>query len=115
MATDLELRQGGETFSLLDAANLPDTPTFPKPGIFALGGLAAGLGIGLVFIAFLEYRDTALRSERDVWAFTELPTLAVIAWSGEMMERDKKLGRLKRLFGRKGPDNLIADAPGSHV
>ena len=38
-----------------------------------------GLGLGVLLIAFLEYRDKSLRTERDVWAFTKLPTLATIA------------------------------------
>jgi hypothetical protein len=29
--------------------------------------------------AVLEYRDTSLRNERDIWAFTKLPTLAIIS------------------------------------
>jgi uncharacterized protein involved in exopolysaccharide biosynthesis len=65
-ATDLEHRQEGETFTVLDQANIPDVPTSPKPIVFAGGGLAAGLGLGLLIVALLEYRDTALRSERDV-------------------------------------------------
>jgi len=44
----------------------------------------------LLIVALLEYRDTALRSERDVWAFTQLPTLAVIAWSASMQEPDSE-------------------------
>jgi uncharacterized protein involved in exopolysaccharide biosynthesis len=113
MATDLEHRQQGETFSLLDAANLPDAPNWPKQSIFAMGGLAGGLALGLLIVALLEYRDTALRSERDVWAFTQLPTLAVIAWSGGMISNDYgKQTRLKRLFSRKAPKKLLADAPG---
>ena len=113
MATDLEHRQEGETFSVLDAANLPDAPTFPKLSVFGAGGLATGVGLGMLIVALLEYRDTALRTERDVWAFTQLPTLAVIAWSAGM-DDDKpgRLARLKRLFSRKTPKNLVADAPG---
>jgi polysaccharide chain length determinant protein (PEP-CTERM system associated) len=104
MATDLEHRQEGETFSLLDEANLPDSPTYPKRRVFASGGLGAGLILGLLLTALLEYRDTALRSERDVWAFTKLPTLAVIAWSGDVADRKPgKFARLKRLFRRKPP------------
>lgn len=79
MATDLERRQEGENFKIMDDANLPDAPTFPKRGMFAAGGLALGLGLGVLLIAFLEYRDKSLRTERDVWTFTKLPTLATIA------------------------------------
>jgi polysaccharide chain length determinant protein (PEP-CTERM system associated) len=79
MATDLERRQEGEQFRVMDDANLPDAPTFPKRGMFAGGGFVLGLGLGLLVIAFLEYKDKSLRSERDVWTFTKLPTLATIA------------------------------------
>jgi hypothetical protein len=67
----------------------------------------------LLIVALLEYRDTALRTERDVWAFTQLPTLAVIAWSARMQEaKPGILARLKRPFSRKTPKKLVADAPG---
>jgi polysaccharide chain length determinant protein (PEP-CTERM system associated) len=102
MAADLEHRQEGETFRVLDEANLPDGPTFPKRSVFAMGGFALGLGLGLLLVALLEYRDTALRSERDIWVFTQLPTLAVIAWSGEVAAATPpKPSRLKRIFSRK--------------
>jgi polysaccharide chain length determinant protein (PEP-CTERM system associated) len=79
MATALEQRQQGEQFTIMDGANLPDSPTFPKPAFFAGGGFALGLMLGLLIAAFLEYRDTSLRNERDIWAFTKLPTLAIIS------------------------------------
>ena len=79
MATALERRQQGEQFSVMDAANLPDAPTFPDRRIFTGGGLVAGLAFGLLIVALLEYRDTSLRNERDIWAFTKLPTLAMIS------------------------------------
>ena len=81
MATALELQQQGEQFRIMDEANLPDQPTFPNRTKFALGGLAAGIALGILVVAFLEYRDKSLRSERDVWAFTKLPTLGIIALS----------------------------------
>ena len=81
MATELENQQQGEQLRLMDDANLPDAPTFPKRSVFALGGLAAGLALGVLLAAYLEYRDKSLRSERDVWAFTKLPTLGIIALS----------------------------------
>jgi len=112
-ATDLQNRQEGETFSLLDPANLPDNPTYPKRRVFASGGLGAGLALGLLFSALLEYRNTALRTERDVWAFTKLPTLAMIAWSGDVAEgKPGRLAWLKRPFSRKPTKDAITDTTG---
>jgi polysaccharide chain length determinant protein (PEP-CTERM system associated) len=100
MATDLERRQQGEQFRVMDEPNLPDGPTFPKPGIFIGGGLFAGLVLGFILVAWREYSDTALRSERDVWAFTKLPTLGVISFTGDLDELKPK----RKLFGRTKPD-----------
>src|SRR6202043_4156839 len=65
MATDLEHHQEGEQFRVLDPANLPDKPSFPNRPLFALGGLAGGLGLGLAIAFALEMKDTSMRSERD--------------------------------------------------
>src|SRR6185312_14528553 len=55
MATALQNRQQGEGFSVLDGASLPADPTFPKVSVFAFGGLAGGLALGVLLIALLEY------------------------------------------------------------
>ena len=78
MATSLERRQQGEQFSVIDAASLPDSPSFPKRGYFAGGGFALGLLLGAVIAALLEYRNTAIRTEDDIYAFLRLNTLGVI-------------------------------------
>ena len=44
--------------------------------------------------------DTAVRSERDIWAFTQLPTLGVIGFNGQQEPVTTK----RRWFGRKSPD-----------
>lgn len=79
MAYALENQQQGEQLRLVDEANLPDEPTSPKRPEYILAGLAVGIGLGALLAAYLEYRDKSLRSERDVWAFTKLPTLGIIA------------------------------------
>jgi polysaccharide chain length determinant protein (PEP-CTERM system associated) len=107
MATDLEKRQEGEQFRVMDEPNLPDSPTFPKRSVFALAGLAAGLGLGLLIVALLEYKDTALRSERDVWAFTRLPTLATISFFDDEAEKQAaKPPRLRRPRSLKAKQQL---------
>lgn len=78
MAQDLAQQQEGEQFYLLDPANLPDQPSFPKRPLFALGGLAGGLGLGLGLAFMLEMQDTSMRNERDVEFVLHLPVLAMI-------------------------------------
>jgi capsular polysaccharide biosynthesis protein len=109
MATALEHRQQGEQFRVMDAPNLPDEPTFPNHIIFAGGGLASGLALGLLFAAWLEYRDTSLRNEGDIWAFTKLPTLAVVSYVSDLdhPHAGRKRGRL---FSRTS--RPIESAPG---
>jgi polysaccharide chain length determinant protein (PEP-CTERM system associated) len=106
MATDLERRQEGEQFVILDQPNLPDSPDFPKPIIFAVGGLGAGLLLGFGIVAILEYKDTTVATERDIWEFTKLPTLAVIGYiSKDDNVEPQKRGIFARLnpFARKQP------------
>ena len=102
MATALEHRQQGEQFHVMDAPNLPEKPTYPDPRIFAGGGLAAGLVLGLLVVGLLEYRDTALRNEGDIWAFTKLPTLGIVSYI-KALEKSNSVGlrgRLKKMISR---------------
>jgi len=105
MATDLERRQQGEQFRVMDEPNLPESPAFPKRILFVGAGLVAGLALGVLIVCLMEYRDTAVRSERDIWAFTKLPTLAVISYTAETSPIETKR---RWTFGRRGP-NLAAE------
>lgn len=79
MATALEERQQGEQFSVMDPPNLPQTPKFPNHVMFGGAGFVAGIFVGLLIVGLLEYRDTSVRSETDIFTFTKMPTLAVIS------------------------------------
>lgn len=78
MSTSLQQQQGGEQFEVLDPADLPHTPSFPNYERFAAGGIMVGLVLGFGAALLLEMRDKALRDERDVEFFLELPTLALV-------------------------------------
>lgn len=99
MATALERRQEGEQFRLMDAANLPEEPTSPNRRVFAGGGFGIGLVLASLIAGLLEYRDTSIRSERDIFAFTKLPTLAIISHIDNLPQRASEHSGWK-LFSR---------------
>lgn len=101
MATALEQRQQGQQFSVMDPANLPESPKFPNPTAFAAGGAMGGLALGVLIVALLEYLDTSIRSETDIRVFTKLPTLAVIAYVNNLPQRPHELSGVRRWFSRK--------------
>lgn len=78
MATELQRDQEGEQFRVLDPANFPDKPSFPNRLLFAGGGLAGGLAMGLGLAFLLEMRDTSIRTERDIEFALGLPVLVTI-------------------------------------
>jgi polysaccharide chain length determinant protein (PEP-CTERM system associated) len=107
MAANLEKRQQGEQFRVMDEPNLPESPSSPKRPVYVAGGFAAGLFLGLLIVGTLEYLDTAVRSERDIWAFTKLPTLGVIAFNGEPVPAMSR----RRWLKRRSPDLTAGTKP----
>jgi hypothetical protein len=99
---EVEKSQLGEQLQLLGPADLPDAPSFPKRWLFALGGLAAGLtlGFGLAFV--FEMKDDSIRTEPDVEAVLELPTLIALPWVGLAGQKDH--GYVNSAFWRNSKD-----------
>jgi polysaccharide chain length determinant protein (PEP-CTERM system associated) len=94
--------QQGEQMRVLNAADLPESPSFPNRLFFAGGGLAGGLALGLGLALWLELRDTALRTEGDVVAAIGLPVLAQVPWVGlEAAEKDGNRKTNARLSKRQ--------------
>jgi uncharacterized protein involved in exopolysaccharide biosynthesis len=78
MATQLEQKQQGEQFTILEPANFPLKPSFPNPLKFTFAGLAAGFALGASLTFLLEMRDTSVRSDKDVESLIHLPVLAMV-------------------------------------
>ena len=78
MGAALQRKQEGEQFTVLDPANLPEKPSFPNRPLFAIGGLAGGLALGVGLTLFFEMQDTSIRTERDVEFALRLPVLAIV-------------------------------------
>jgi polysaccharide chain length determinant protein (PEP-CTERM system associated) len=78
MAQDLNHQQQGEHFNVLDPPSLPSEPSFPKKLVFAGGGLAFGLALGVGIIYLLAALDKAMHTELDVEYCLKLPVLVAL-------------------------------------
>jgi uncharacterized protein involved in exopolysaccharide biosynthesis len=78
LSENLEKRQKGEQFRVLDPANLPEKPIEPVPLKILLIGLALGLGTGVGVVLILEYFDSSFRRAEDVYQTVGIPVLATI-------------------------------------
>ena len=78
IAANLERRQIGEQFKIVDAARMPERPESPDRQRMNLMGIIAGLALGLGLAGLLEYKDTALRTEDDVVVTLSVPVLALV-------------------------------------
>jgi uncharacterized protein involved in exopolysaccharide biosynthesis len=95
--TAMEREQQGEQMRVQRAADLPDSPSFPNRIMFAGGGLAGGLAIGLGLAMWLEFRDKSVRTEADVMAIMDLPVLSQLPWVGaEHASKNGKTGKRKK-------------------
>ena len=65
MALELETRQQGERFVILDEAPVPQGPAGPNRPMFSFAGLIGGLLGGLTLAMVIEMTDESVRSERD--------------------------------------------------
>lgn len=87
ISANLEERQIGEQFKVLDPANLPVRPFSPNRLMLNAGGAVGSLAIGLAFVALLVFRDQSLRNEDDVLLTTSLPVIAMIPKMSTATER----------------------------
>lgn len=78
VAQELEKRQKGEQFQILDPANLPQDPFIPnRPKVFGVGAVLALL-VGFGGAIGLEMSDSRVRNKREFQQYSKLAVLASI-------------------------------------
>ena len=92
ISVNMEKKQKGEKFQILDPARIPEKPVFPNMKILFLLTLVAGPNIGLGLIFLLEYLDTSFRSPKDIESGLGFSVLATIP-----LIYDKKYKRRQRM------------------
>lgn len=96
LAVNLESRQIGEQFRILDPARVPERPFSPNRLRLNGMGTLAGTAFGLAVILLLEWRDTTLKNDDDVRVATSLPVLAFVPLLVTRLDRERT--RRRRLF-----------------
>jgi polysaccharide chain length determinant protein (PEP-CTERM system associated) len=101
VAVDLERRQIGEQFRILDPAGVPVRPISPVRIQINAIGFAIGLMLGLGIAAFLELKDGSFRTESDVVDVLALPVLALVPYVETASERARRM-RIRAIVSASG-------------
>jgi polysaccharide chain length determinant protein (PEP-CTERM system associated) len=96
LATNLEKRQQGEQFRILDPPSLPKKPVSPDRLKLSLMGLFAGLVVGLGLAVLVEAVEDRVRSEEEVTRIVNIRILAGIPHLFTPNEEKKR--RLRRML-----------------
>lgn len=78
LATSLEKQQGGQQFRLVDPPSLPTLPSSPKRLKISLGGLGAGLALGLALAFLVDLTDRSFHTEKDLTKSFALPLVLCV-------------------------------------
>jgi polysaccharide chain length determinant protein (PEP-CTERM system associated) len=95
LSENLEKKQKGEQFQVIDPANLPLSPVKPNRPFILLGGLIAGIVGGLAAAFVWDLLDRSFKNSDDLAGFIDLPILATIpsiVTRGAILERRRAQG-----------------------
>ena len=78
LSENLEKRQKGERFKVIDSANLPEKPFKPNKTAVVLMGAVSGAGLGIGIVLFIEFFNPAFRTREELAAGIDMPVLATV-------------------------------------
>jgi polysaccharide chain length determinant protein (PEP-CTERM system associated) len=92
LATSLEIRQQGAQFRLIDPPSLPMKPSGADHVKISLGGIGAGLALGVALVFILESQDHSVRDEEDLrttFAFPLMIGIPMLLSNVELRRRSR--------------------------
>jgi polysaccharide biosynthesis transport protein len=93
-ATQLEIRQKGEKFEVLDPAQAAERPSSPKRTLINAAGAVAGLGLGLLLALATELLGMSITGAQDIIDASSLKVLGVIPVIETQRDRTTRRRRL---------------------
>lgn len=90
-ATQLEVRQKGEKFTVLDPAQPAERPSKPNRLVLNSGGAVVGLGLGLLLAVVTEFLGMTITSAEQITATCGLPVLEVIPIIQTRADRKRRI------------------------
>lgn len=78
LASNLEKRQQGEQFRILDPPSLPIKPDAPNRPLMNLAGGALGLGLAVGLALLIEVRDRSLYTENELRRLVPVPMVVAV-------------------------------------
>ena len=105
LAVDLQTKQIGEQFSLLETPRAPERPTSPNRLLINIFGLLGGLAVGLGLAALFEYRDRSFKTDTELASVLSLPVLAVVPLMES--EAERRAAFRKRLILNAGLGSTV--------
>jgi polysaccharide chain length determinant protein (PEP-CTERM system associated) len=78
IAVNMEKKQKGEQFRIIDRAKIPEKPTKPDMRKIFIMIIALGLGSGGGIVFLLEYMDNSFRKSEDIEKYLKIPVLATV-------------------------------------
>jgi polysaccharide chain length determinant protein (PEP-CTERM system associated) len=97
LSENMEKKQKGEQFQILDPANFPLAPVRPNRPLIILIGLLAGLGAGFGLAFVSDNMDTSFKRSDEINAYVNVPLLATIPalmTRGSVLEQRRSQGLL---------------------
>lgn len=100
IAVNMEKKQKGEQFRILDPARLPQGPVYPNLKILFLLIMVSGLGVGGGLVVLLEIFDSSFKEPEEIESFLNLPVLATLPTV--MSESETRRNRKKIMISLAG-------------
>lgn len=98
MAKELEGRQQGERFVVLDSAPVPQSPAGPNRLLISAAGLVVGTLAGVALILAMEFSDESVRNEREAASLIGKAVLAGVPRIYGLGEQRKMRLKLTGVF-----------------